>query len=189
MALATARDLSNGSPAPLLHSTLKQLLGGPTPADDAAALAAWWADEVRARGGGAGGGRGEEAAAGGCYLCAGAGVGRAFERWHRAQLHSYRRRAGSQSTRRPPPSPQLALADAATPAAPAPAGRKAAPAPPAAPEARRLRPRGAGAGAAAGGRAALRAPVVIVSEGERCDMPALQQLIKELSEVGVGQGC
>jgi hypothetical protein len=49
VALANARDLSNGSPAPLLHAALRQFLGAPTPADDVAALVAWWADEIAER--------------------------------------------------------------------------------------------------------------------------------------------
>lgn len=50
VALANARELSHGTPAPLLHSALRQFLGAATPADDVAALVAWWGDEVRERG-------------------------------------------------------------------------------------------------------------------------------------------
>ncbi|KIZ03339.1 hypothetical protein MNEG_4627 [Monoraphidium neglectum] len=113
VALANARDLSNGSPAPLLHAALRQFLGAPTPADDVAALVAWWADEIAER-------------------------------------------CGAAPTKRKKP----ALAA----------------------EARRLRPRKEAGGARAGAAAPLAAPVLVVSDGERCDVPALQQLIKELSE-------
>jgi hypothetical protein len=53
VALVNARDLSNGTPAPLLHSALRQFLGAPTPADDVAALVAWWGDELKERRAGA----------------------------------------------------------------------------------------------------------------------------------------
>jgi hypothetical protein len=115
VALVNARDLSNGTPAPLLHSALRQFLGAATPADDVAALVGWWADELKERGSlkSAGGGGGEGASA-----------------------------------------------------------------------PRQLRAR-KGEGAGGRGRRPLAPPVLVVSDGERCDMPALQQLIKELSEVRV----
>lgn len=49
-------------------------------------------------------------------------------------------------------------------------------------QARRLR--SGRAGTRSGGPRPLRPPVLVVSDAERCDMPALQQLVKELSEVG-----